>query len=148
MKTFIDTSVFGGYFDAEFEEPTRQFFAEIDKGLKIPVVSDLTIKELADAPKKVKELYNKYLNKIELVTVNDEMNKLANDYIKNKALSPKYISDALHVATATILKIDVIVSWNFKHIVNLNRIRVFNGVNIKNGYNMIEIRTPKEILNY
>jgi len=148
MKTYIDTSVFGGYFDSEFEIPTKHFFIEIDKGYKIPIVSDLTVKELTGAPEKVKDLFNKYIKKIELVTVEDEMYELANDYLKNKALSPKYISDALHVATATILKIDVIVSWNFKHIVNLNRIRVFNGINIKNGYNLIEIRTPKEVLNF
>ena len=69
MRTYIDTSVFGGYFNKEFEIPTRKFFIEVDKGLKNPVVSDLTIKELTDAPQKVKDLFNKYQDKIELVTL-------------------------------------------------------------------------------
>lgn len=146
MKVYIDTSVFGGFFDMEFETATKQLFKEIDKGQKFATVSNLVISELSGSPEKVRNLFNIYRNKIELVTVQDEMYALANDYIRNKALPAKCLSDALHVATATILKIDVIVSWNFKHIVNLNRIRVFNGINIKNGYNFIEIRTPKEVL--
>jgi len=71
---------------------------------------------------------------------------LANAYIKEKALTIKSIDDAIHIATATIHRIDVIVSWNFKHIVNLNRIRIFNAVNLKHGYPVMEIRTPLEVL--
>ena len=52
----------------------------------------------------------------------------------------------LHVALATIGRVDVLVSWNFQHIVNLGRIRLFNAVNLEEGYGLIEIRTPKEVL--
>lgn len=44
-------------------------------------------------------------------------------------------------------KVDILVSWNFKHIVNLNRIRLYNATNLKYGYQILEIRTPREILN-
>ncbi len=146
MRTYIDTSVFGGYFDIEFEIPTKQFFAEIEKGIKIPMVSDLTVSELEKAPKQVKELYNKVLDKLQFLPIDKEMIDLANAYIKEKALTIKSMDDAIHIATATIHRIDVIVSWNFKHIVNLNRIRIFNAVNLKHGYPVMEIRTPLEVL--
>jgi predicted nucleic acid-binding protein len=146
MRTYIDTSVFGGYFDVEFEIPTKQFFNEIEKGIKIPMVSDLTVSELEKAPKQVKELYNKVFDKLQFLPIDKEMIDLANAYIKEKALTIKSMDDAIHIATATIHRIDVIVSWNFKHIVNLNRIRIFNAVNLKHGYPVMEIRTPLEVL--
>lgn len=147
MKSYIDTSVFGGYFDVEFEISTKQFFAEIEKGYKTPFVSNLTVDELQNAPQKVKDLFNKVFDKLKIVQVNKEILELANAYIKEKALSVKSIDDAIHIATTTVFNIGLIVSWNFKHIVNLNRIRIFNAVNIKLGYPIIEIRTPKEVLN-
>jgi hypothetical protein len=49
---------------------------------------------------------------------------------------------------ASIYKADVLASWNFKHIVNLNRIKGYNGVNLKYGYPVVEIRSPKELLDY
>lgn len=147
MKTYIDTSVFGGYFDIEFQIHTKQFFNEIEKNTKFPIVSDLTISELEFAPKEVKTLYNSFFNKFEFIQVDKRCIELANAYIKEKALTIKSINDAIHIATATINKVDVIVSWNFKHIVNLNRIRIFNAVNLKNGFSIMEIRTPLEVLN-
>jgi hypothetical protein len=63
------------------------------------------------------------------------------------ALTNKSYNDALHIALATINNADVLASWNFKHIVNINRIRLYNSINLKLGYKMIEIRTPREILN-
>ena len=146
MRTYIDTSVFGGYFDIEFEIPTKHFFNEIEEGIKIPMVSDLTVSELEKAPIQVKELYNKVFDKLQFLPIDREMIDLANAYIKEKALTIKSIDDAIHIATATIHRIDVIVSWNFKHIVNLNRIRIFNAVNLKHGYPVMEIRTPLEVL--
>jgi len=59
-----------------------------------------------------------------------------------------YMSGTKYIATATINRADVLVSWNFKHIVNLERIHRYNAVNLKLGYPMIEIRTPTEVLNY
>jgi hypothetical protein len=55
-------------------------------------------------------------------------------------------ADALHIALATVARVDVLVSWNFKHIVNLTRIHAYNAVNLKRGYPLLEIRTPQEIV--
>ena len=76
----------------------------------------------------------------------DEANKLAETYILECALTNKSFSDALHIALVTLNNVDVLASWNFKHIVNLNRIMLYNSINLRLGYRIIEIRTPREIL--
>ena len=74
------------------------------------------------------------------------MIKLAEKYIEQKIVSDKFYSDALHIAIATVIGVDVLVSWNFNHIVNLNRIRLFNSVNLREGYSILEIRSPREVI--
>ncbi len=147
MQVYIDTSVFGGYFESEFEEWTKPFFKLIDKNVITPIVSELTVNELEEAPLEVKALFTKYLSKITIIQLNDEMFNLAGLYIKEKAVTPKSYDDAVHIAAATIRKADVIVSWNFKHIVNFARIRAYNSTNLKYGYSIIDIRTPFDFQN-
>ena len=146
MRVYVDTSVFGGYYDDEFKEWTPKFFEEVESGTHQIVVSALVEQELVDAPQNVKQLFAKHQKNIEKVLIDDKIIELAEGYVTEKALSRKFFSDAVHIATATIHKIDVLVSWNFRHIVNLNRIRLFNAVNLKNGYLPVEIRSPREIL--
>lgn len=146
-RIYIDTSVIGGCFDDEFKEASLALFDEFEKGLKICVFSGMTVDELADAPKFVSDkLFNLTEKSKEYLIVTNEVKELALKYIEAKAVTEKWIGDATHIALATIYKIDVLVSWNFKHIVNLQRIKMFNAVNLINGYSTIEIRTPKEIL--
>ena len=148
INIFVDTSVFGGYFDEEFKEWSIKLINEIKDGLKIVIISDLTLRELEEAPLKVGNLveeipeqYKKY------VVLDDNAKYLANKYIEEGAISRKHLVDAQQIAIATINKVDVLVSWNFKHIVNLSRIRLYNATNLKYGYQIIEIRTPREIIN-
>ena len=72
--------------------------------------------------------------------------KLAQAYLREGVITDKYLLDAQHIAIATLSRVDVMVIWNFKHIVNLNRIRLYNSVNLKLGYPMIDIRSPREVL--
>ena len=74
------------------------------------------------------------------------MIQLAEKYMEQKIVSENYYSDALHIAVATVIGVDVLVSWNFKHIVNLDKIKLFNSVNLREGYNILEIRTPREVI--
>ena len=83
---------------------------------------------------------------IERVELTDEVRALAEKYIKEKVVGKTSIADCQHIALATIYKADILASWNFKHIVNIYRIRGYNAINIREGYQMLEIRTPKEIL--
>ncbi len=146
MRVYIDTSVFGGYFEQEFEVWTKPFFKSISKNVISPIVSELTVNELEEAPEQVRNLFKEHISRIKIIQLNDEVYRLADLYIKEKAVTPKSYDDAVHIAVATIIKADVIVSWNFKHIVNVNRIRAYNSTNLKYGYSVIDIRTPFEFI--
>ena len=117
------------------------------EGNYIILISDITYRELELAPKKVRNiLFELDENSLERILTNPEVEELASEYINAEAVSHKYYEDALHIAIATVKKADILISWNFKHIVNLNRIRKYNAVNLMFGYNTLEIRTPREIL--
>ncbi|MBC8385204.1 MAG: PIN domain-containing protein [Candidatus Cloacimonetes bacterium] len=147
VKIYIDTSVIGGCFDDEFSKWSNKLFEEFRSGNKIAVISDLVIEELKNAPIKVKNKLKEIPDEFIIIANNNAaMTQLAEEYLKQEVLSKKFKDDALHIATATILNIDVLVSWNFKHIVNFNRIKQFNGVNLLNGYNEIDIRSPQEVI--
>lgn len=149
QRFYIDTSVVGGYFDEEFKDATKKFFERFENDEIIFVVSDLLDFELLNAPKKVKELLDKYDSKnIEYLALNNDSIELANKYIDEKVVGKTSLVDCRHIALATINKVDVLASWNFKHIVNLERIHGYNAVNLKNGYQILEIRNPKDLINY
>jgi len=147
IKVYADTSVFGGCFDAEFEEWSNKLMEEFKSGLKVVVISDLTLRELEEAPPNVRGLVEEIPEEHkEYVILNDEAGELARHYIDDGVVSEKYLVDAQHIAIATVNRVDVLVSWNFRHIVNLTRIRLYNSVNLKNGYPLLEIRNPREVL--
>lgn len=146
-RIYIDTSVIGGCFDTEFKEWSNKLFEEFKTGIKIAIISDITLDELSLARDEVKNQINLIPEQFKEYLLNDdEAEELASRYIKEKVVSKKFYEDAMHIAIATISKVDVLVSWNFRHIVNLDKIRMYNAVNLKNGYSLIEIRNPREIL--
>jgi hypothetical protein len=146
MKFYVDTSVWGGYEDKEFSEWTIPFFEQARQGRFTIVLSDVTIGELEKAPEIIRELPTTIPPEfLELVSITDEQLELANKYVQEGALTPKFHSDAQHIAISSILKVDSLVSWNFKHMVNFFRIRQYNSINLKFGYSTIDIRTPKEV---
>jgi len=147
VRLYLDSSVFGGYYDKEFSQWTIPLIESIRAGNHVAVISDLTLKEIEPAPANVKDLLNEIIElDAELVTGNEESEELASHYLKEGALTVKSTEDANHIALATLHNVSALISWNFKHIVNLNRIRLFNSVNLKYGYNAIEIRSPMEIV--
>jgi hypothetical protein len=149
LKVYIDTSVVGGYFDEEFSEATQGLFKRFENDEIIFVVSDLLDLELTAAPQNVRELLYRYnSNKFERILLTEEAIKLADTYIVEKVVGKSSIEDCRHIALATINRVDVLASWNFKHIVNLDRIKGYNSVNYRLGYPMIEIRSPKDLLHY
>ena len=146
-RVYIDTSVIGGCIDDEFAIWSNSLFDEFRNGVKIAVVSDLTRRELEAAPSNVKKILSTISGAhIESVFLSEEAESLALNYLKNKVVSSKHLVDAQHIAIASVERVDVLVSWNFKQIVNLDRIHAFNAVNIKLGYPLLEIRSPMEVL--
>ena len=149
QRIYLDTSVFGGFYDSEFEEYTIPLFTRIkNKELKI-IYSSVTEKELENAPERVKLLIISLPSDIsEFVEVTEDTVELAMTYIKESVVGKTSFDDCLHIALATIHKADYLISWNFKHIVNVERIRGYNSVNIKMGYSTIDIRSPREFMRY
>ena len=149
QRIYIDTSVFGGYYDSEFEEYTKPLFDRILKKEIRIVYSSVTEEELVNAPDRVKELIRHIpADIVEFVEVSDDSIDLATAYITENVVGKTSYDDCLHIALATIYKADYLVSWNFKHIVNVDRIRGYNSVNIKLGYSTIDIRSPRELMKY
>ncbi len=148
-RIYIDTSVVGGQFDKEFSDDTNPFFDAVLNGQFIIIVSDLLEAELLRAPQQVRDFLSTITaQQIESIRLTQEASILADQYIQAKVVGQTSRADCQHIAMATLAKADVLVSWNFKHIVNLDKIRGYNGINYQFGHNMIEIRTPKEIINY
>ena len=147
IHVYTDTSVVGGCFDKEFKEYSLALFEEFKTGAKKLILSDLVKMELELASdqvnKKVDEVPGRF--KVEIKST-VKAATLAATYIAQGALSNKCYNDALHIALATLHNADVLASWNFKHIVNLDRIKLYNSINLQMGYRSIEIRTPREIL--
>jgi hypothetical protein len=109
-------------------------------------LSDVTIGELENAPEIIRNLPTTIPpHCMELVNMTEEQFLLANQYVQEGALTAKFHSDAQRIAISSILKVDSLVSWNFKHMVNFFRIRQYNSINLKFGYSTIDIRTPKEV---
>ena len=149
QRFYFDTSVFGGVFDKEFEEVTLQLFERVKLGKIICVFSDLTETELVNAPENIREYFRSLPSEsTERAEINDEILTLASKYIEEKVVGQTSFDDCIHIATATICKVDILVSWNFKHIVNVYRIRGYNSINLRMNYPTLEIRSPKEIIVY
>ncbi len=148
MNVYTDTSTIGGCFDKEFKEWSVALFEEFKVEVKFIVLSDLTLQELELARQEVREKIFEIPTKNQItIGITDEAIHLAETYIDEGALTNKSYNDALHIALATLNNADVLASWNFKHIVNLSRIKLYNSINLNLGYSIIEIRTPREILN-
>ncbi len=146
-RIYTDTSVLGGCLDIEFDKYSLELINEFKAGSKIITISDLTLKELENAPLEVQAVLDGLSGiNIEYVELDDEARFLADKYIKEEAISEKHLVDSQHIAIATINRNDVLVSWNFKHIVNLRRIHLYNSTNLKYGYPIIEIRSPREVI--
>jgi predicted nucleic acid-binding protein len=145
LKVYLDTSVIGGCFDKEFEEDSNLIIKLVKLGIYEGVISDITINELMGAPENVKDLLKSLADNLVVLELNEEVIRLSNEYLKTNIVSEKFKEDALHIAFATVFNIDVLVSWNFKHIVNLSKIKQFNSINMIQGYKILEIRSPREL---
>jgi predicted nucleic acid-binding protein len=149
QRIYIDTSVVGGYFDEEFTDATKKLFERLENNEIVFVISDLLDLELIGAPKNVRELLHGFSNdKFERVQLTEEAIRLADTYIAEKVVGRTSLEDCRHIAVATINKVDVLASWNFRHIVNLDKIKGYNSINYRLGYPMIEIRSPKDLIKY
>jgi predicted nucleic acid-binding protein len=146
-RYYVDTSVIGGCYDEPFAAQTTALIDIARRGELVLLISDLLLEELARAPQAVREVLPSIpqANR-ELIIASDESIRLRDAYLAAKVVGPSSLADAHHVALASIAKADLIVSWNFKHIVHVDKIRGFQSVNLKLGYGIIDIRSPLEVV--
>ncbi len=149
LRIYVDTSVIGGCFDIEFAKWSLDIMNDFRKGKYKVVLSDIVAAEIEDAPSMVQEQYGELLSlSPEVIEVNKEALDLADAYNEKRILPPKFLDDMRHIALATVSEVDVLVSWNFKHIVHLDKIRFFNAVNLERGYKPLQIYSPREVSSY
>lgn len=148
VRAYADTSVFGGVFDEEFEKPSKKFFEVVKTGDIKLLTSELVRQEIQAGPHRVQTLFEEMLLFAEIIGINKAVLELQKTYLSKEIVSKKYATDAMHVALATVAGARVIVSWNFKHIVNFQKIPRYNAVNASQGCHPIGIYSPLEVTGY
>ena len=149
FRVYADTSVFGGCFDDEFADESRRFFADIKTGRFTLVISATTLRELDQAPNEVQKVLDELPPKnVEIIESSDEITYLRDAYLEAGILNPESLSEAEHIASASVAEVDFVISWNFKHIVHFEKIAGYQAVNLMNGYKEIRIYSPKEVVGY
>ena len=144
---YLDTSVIGGYHDSEWMADTRELWAQRSRGLWVFLSSGLVAEEISDAPPEVRRTFEETFNLAEeLLPITGEVEDLALEYLKAGVVSAKFEDDARHVAICTIHRVNHIVSWNFKHLVNVRRSAGFNAVNLLQGFPPVSIVNPKVLI--
>ncbi len=148
-RIYLDTSVIGGCFDEEFAKWSKGLMKDFRLGNFRPVLSEIVAVEIENAPKIVRQQYYDLLdNEAEVVMIDPKVIELVALYKKGRILGARFENDMLHIALATVNQVDILVSWNFKHIVRFDMIRKFNSINEKAGYKAIAIYSPREVTNY
>lgn len=146
MRIYVDTSVFGGCFDSEFEIWSNRLIEQFKIGKFKAVISEVSEFELKFAPNHIKQILTGIPSKyLEIAKLTVESKKLSEHYLKEKIVTKKSLADTQHIAIASVQQVDLLVSWNFKHIVNFDKIRLYNSVNLKYGYKILEIRNPRDL---
>lgn len=147
LRIYVDTSVIAGCFDKEFSEESAALIGMAVERKAILLVSDVLAAELSQAPAHIRErLASLPADAVERVEADEDARVLQEAYLRAGVVGRGSSRDALHVATATVARADMIVSWNFRHIVHYEKIRGFNAVNYQHGFPMMAIHSPKEVI--
>jgi hypothetical protein len=148
-RIYVDTSVIGGCCDPEFQEWSLGLLRDFKSRTFLLFLSELADAEIQDSPVEVKHIYIEFRRCTDkIIELTPEAIELANAYLKRNILALNYLNDARHIAMATVAGADLLVSWNFKHIVNFEKVQKFNAVNIEMGYKPISIYSPREVTTY
>jgi hypothetical protein len=140
--------VYGGVYDTQFEVASRAFFAEVRAGVHQLVSSPVVEDELDGAPAEVLEHFRSLLHLMAWVEPTADSIQLQQAYLAAGILSERSAEDALHVALASLSGCDMIVSWNFKHIVHADKVPRYNAVNVLQGLRPVGIYSPAEVIGY
>jgi len=147
LRVYVDTSVFGGCIDDEFADESRRVFDAVRSGHIVLLLSDVVVAELEPAPSEVKRVIESIPAEcVERVAITRDVIQLRDAYIRHGVIGVRWLDDATHVAAATVARADAMVSWNFRHIVRLDRIKGYNQVNLGEGYGVLTVLSPREVM--
>ncbi len=150
-KLYFDTSVLGALTDPGPQDrvvATRRLLEGVEAGFWEAYISPVLLEEVERAPKATREEIGRELQKGFLTVLGEstESMRLSEMYIAAGAVPAQYDNDARHIAVATVHHIPVIVSWNFRHLVNIETKRKINSVNLRAGYPLIDLVSPWEVV--
>ncbi len=144
---YLDTSVVGGYHDTEWMADTRLLWTQRASGRWVFLSSGLVAQEISDAPPEVQQIFEDTFDRAkDLLPITGEIEDLALEYLRAGVVSTTFEDDARHVAICTVHRVNHLVSWNFKHLVNARRSAGFNAVNLLQGFPPVSIVNPKELI--
>jgi len=139
--------VFGGVADPEFAAPSRKFFDHVRAGRVVALVSPVVVDELREAPEGIRDvLFPLPAGGWARVEIAPEVIELRDVCVGDGIVSSRSVDDATHVAAATVARADALVSWNYKHIVRVDKMRAYNRVNFELGFGLLSIVTPQEVV--
>lgn len=148
MKVYIDTSVLSALFDArnpERQELTKEFFSRINEHEVF--ISELTRLEIEETPdEELRDKMRGVIADFHVLPSQEAVEQLSGEYVNQGAVSEKYPEDAFHIAVAVVNDLDIVLSWNFRHIVRRKTKDIVNMVNTMQNQRHIEITTPGELL--
>ena len=145
-RIYVDTSIIGGCADAEFAEDSLRLLELARNGSLVLLISDVVVQELAEAPVTVRRTFEELSESmVEVVPLSESVLQLRDAYLAAGVVGRRWTDDATHVAAAAVARADAIVSWNFKHIVRLDKIKAYNEVNRTMGFGSLTILSPKEV---
>ncbi|MFQ5897862.1 MAG: PIN domain-containing protein [Candidatus Methylomirabilia bacterium] len=147
LGIYLDTSVVSAYVDdrlSERKQATVEFWGRL-RDYEV-AISELTLTEIqATGAPEVREQMTRLVHPFSVLPTEEETRRLAQEYVRRGVFSPGTTEDSLHVAVAVVSRQDILVSWNFRHLVNRRRRALINEVNILMGYPTIEILAPPEV---
>ena len=146
ISIYWDTTIISALFDKRTPErmaQTKQFWEHINEYNVF--ISELVINEIKGASQLLQRKMLKEISTFTSLSITDEVDYLAETYIKNEIFPEKYYDDALHTALASVNQIGIVLSWNFAHLVKIKTRRMVSLINTINNYNPVEIVSPPEL---
>ena len=147
LKLYLDTSVISAIFDDRHPDRRREteVFWDLREAYEFTTSSLAQDEVLSTPDAERRHQMTDLMQDLTLVSITDDAQILADLYLERGIFTPALWNDALHVAAAVVSRQDILVSWNFKHLVNRRRRALVNQVNVVHGYPTIEIISPPEI---
>lgn len=151
LGLYLDTSVLNfavGGAEPHHVAATQTLFRQLQTGIFTASISAVVIQEILAAPEPRRSDLTRLVeaHKLSVLELDAAAETLTQRYVEHRLVPRRYENDARHIAVAVVNNLDAIVSWNFRHMVNVKTRLAVQGINRLEGYHEIEIVTPEEVI--